>query len=219
MTAVGKSKGGKWVNPPPRLRRALASLERLRRPYDPPAHIYRAKGDRLELFLQGEIGKYNSISRRGILTGHVVAALAKHPRIPEIEVTINSVGGRIIDGLKIYRALRSHGAHVTTIADEMCASAATLVLVAGDLRLAWPGSRLMLHRPASAEEELIARWTSVEHRRRAQLLEQMDSLALDIYSDRCGNRPFFERERKTENYLPMFVAKAHGLIHGLVGEV
>jgi ATP-dependent protease ClpP protease subunit len=155
--------------------------------------------------------------RQGILADHVRAALALYPRASHIEVTINSPGGTVKDAFEIYKMLRAHGAYITTIADDLCASAATIILMAGDLRQAWPESRLKIH-CAATPETLLKRWTAAALRRHAEITEMVDQRILEIYTTRCGSRAFFERELSTEDYLPHIAARAFGVIHCYVGE-
>jgi hypothetical protein len=56
---------------------------------------------------------------------------------------IKSPGGRILEAEKIAALVRQF--HLRTEAKNFCASACTLVLLAGDQRLIWPGSRVGFH--------------------------------------------------------------------------
>ena len=67
----------------------------------------------------------------------------------EITVRILSMGGSVPDGLGIYNALKSHPAKITTINDGVAASIASLVFMAGDVRIAAANSMLMIHAPWS----------------------------------------------------------------------
>lgn len=67
----------------------------------------------------------------------------------EITVRILSMGGSVPDGLGIYNALKSHPAKITTINDGVAASIASLIFMAGDVRIAAANSMLMIHAPWS----------------------------------------------------------------------
>jgi hypothetical protein len=85
--------------------------------------------------------------------------------------------------------------------------------------MAWPECRLKLHAAASRLlDSEKCRWTAEAYRKRARVLEWADQKDLAIYTERCGNRAFFEREIKDEKFLPLSIARAHGVIHCFVGE-
>lgn len=67
----------------------------------------------------------------------------------EITVRILSMGGSVPDGLGIYNALKAHPAKITTINDGVAASIASLIFMAGDVRIAAANSMLMIHAPWS----------------------------------------------------------------------
>lgn len=66
---------------------------------------------------------------------------------PEIVVRILSMGGSVPDGLGIYNALKNHPAKITTVNDGVAASIASLVFMAGDVRISASNSMLMIHAP------------------------------------------------------------------------
>jgi ATP-dependent protease ClpP protease subunit len=89
--------------------------------------------------------------------------------VEAITVRINSIGGSCPDGIAIHNAIKRHKAHVTTIADGMALSIASLILCAGDTRQMAENAMLMVHAP----------WTytmgnSVELR---ELADQLDAWA------------------------------------------
>jgi ATP-dependent protease ClpP protease subunit len=64
-----------------------------------------------------------------------------------ITVRINSIGGSVPDGIAIHNAIRRHPAHVTTIADGMALSIASLILIAGDTVQMAENATFMVHAP------------------------------------------------------------------------
>ena len=62
-----------------------------------------------------------------------------------ITVHINSPGGELYAGVAIYNRLKELSGTVTTINDGLCASAASLIFQAGDIRRMNKGSNLMAH--------------------------------------------------------------------------
>lgn len=62
-----------------------------------------------------------------------------------INVHINSCGGSVWEGIAIYNLLRRHKARVTTTCDGSACSIASVVFMAGDERIVYPTSMLMVH--------------------------------------------------------------------------
>lgn len=93
------------------------------------------------------------------------------PDAKEIEVRICTDGGSVFQGLAMYHALREHPAHVTTKCYGLAASMGSIVFLAGDERVMYPGAMLMVHNPSGMREPILS-----------QAKESM----LDIYEARTG---------------------------------
>src|SRR5690606_6687884 len=65
----------------------------------------------------------------------------------EVTLHINSPGGSVLDALAIYSILRAHNGTVTAVVDGLCASAATIVMLAADEVVMAQHSLLMVHNP------------------------------------------------------------------------
>lgn len=100
---------------------------------------------------------------------------------PEIEVQINSPGGDVFDGLAIYNALRLHKAKVTTRVDGLAASAASVIVQAGDRRIMVESAQLMIH-----EAWGVAIGPADEMREFADLLDQQNTVIAKIYASASG---------------------------------
>lgn len=92
-----------------------------------------------EIFIFGEIVPANINGWDGYVNSKdVIDQLAK-ANGQDICVRINSVGGDVYEGFAIYAELRryakKHGATITTRAEGMCASIATIFFLAGDTRV------------------------------------------------------------------------------------
>ena len=97
----------------------------------------------------------------------------------ELIVYINSCGGEVEEGFAIYDYLRGLGRPIRTIASDMCASIATVVFLAGDVRIA--RGDLMIHNP----------WTNVsgnanELRATADIVEEAERRIERLYAERLG---------------------------------
>ena len=96
-------------------------------------------------------------------------------------VRINSGGGSVFDAVAIYNYLRSRKDGADTIVDGVAASAATLVMLAGEKRSMGTGSFVMVHR-AMADTFGNAQ----ELRKAAENLEKIEDGIKAIYAERTG---------------------------------
>jgi hypothetical protein len=89
------------------------------------------------------------------VTERVQALLADHPAVTAVRLT--SPGGRVVEARDLRDLIRERG--MTTVATGNCASACTVVFLAGRERLLAPGGNLGFHRyrsPALGESEAEA---------------------------------------------------------------
>lgn len=129
----------------------------------------------------------------------------------EIEVQINSPGGDVFDGLAIYNALRTHPAHVTTRVDGIAASAASVIVQAGDRRVMVESAQLMIH-----EAWGLAIGPARELREFADLLDKQNDVIAAIYAARSDRDTAHFRElMSTDTYL----TDAEAVELGLADEV
>lgn len=104
----------------------------------------------------------------------------------EIEVQINSPGGEVFDGIAIYNVLRAHPAKITTRVDGIAASAASIIVQAGDHRVMLAAGQLMIH-----EAWGLCVGPADDMRAYADILEQQNGVLAGIYAARSG-RPVDE---------------------------
>jgi len=104
--------------------------------------------------------------------------------LESVEVEINSPGGSVFEGQRIYSALRgisARGVEVTTTVNGLAASMGSVILMAGDKRQITHGSRIMIH-----EASTIAMGDSRALRKTADLLEGISAEIAGIYAERTG---------------------------------
>lgn len=65
--------------------------------------------------------------------------------VETINVNINSYGGEVEEGIAIYNALKRHPAQIVTRCDGMAASISSVIFMAGDERVVYETSMLMIH--------------------------------------------------------------------------
>lgn len=75
----------------------------------------------------------------------VVDDLAALGPVPELHVRLNSSGGDVFAGIAIYNAIKGLDAHVTVTVEGLAASAASVIMCAGDTIRVHAGSMVMVH--------------------------------------------------------------------------
>ena len=66
----------------------------------------------------------------------------------KITVKLNSCGGDLYTGIAIHNAIKALSADVTIVVEGIAASAASIIMCAGDKVQVYPGSIVMIHEPA-----------------------------------------------------------------------
>lgn len=131
----------------------------------------------------------------------------------KIRVEINSPGGDVFDGIAIYNALRAHPAHVTTRVDGLAASAASLIVQAGDHRVMLSSAQMMIH-----EAWGIVIGPASDMRAMADMLEQQNGVIAGVYASRsdAGDREHFLGLMAAETWLTDSEAVEEGLADEVV---
>lgn len=127
-----------------------------------------------------EIRLYDTIGGWGGISAEDIAAAIPAGET-EITVRINSPGGDVSDGLAMYHYLKDHAASVTTIVDGYAASAASVVMLAGDEVRVHRSSLVMIHNPWT-----IAMGDADEMRHTADTLDEHALALVDIYKTKTG---------------------------------
>lgn len=98
----------------------------------------------------------------------------------QIDVRIASIGGDMLAAGQMYQALVDHPARVRTIADGKAYSAGSMVLQAGDTRLANPMAMVMVHGPSSLIT--FGRGSAKDHREIADALDAHAEAMVPAYT-------------------------------------
>ncbi len=110
------------------------------------------------------------------ITNETLQQLAEYLSGDELEIHVNSAGGNIFSALSMYNLLKNKGASI--VVDGLCASAATLILCAGEVT-ASTGSIFMIHNPGVI---LFDFYTAEELDKLKNSLDLIKESILDIYS-------------------------------------
>lgn len=99
----------------------------------------------------------------------------------EIHVHIHSDGGVVTEGFAIHDFLRAQGKPVKTIIEGNCASIATVIALAGDVRVMTSNSNFFIHNPwgfAGGDKEEIQKY--------ADELDKMEGQIADFYASKTS---------------------------------
>lgn len=119
---------------------------------------------------------YDSVSPKGVMR-----ALKNLGNVDEVVVRINSPGGSVFAGLAIYQYLKDHKASVTVKVDGLAASAASVIMMAGDKIIMGTGAMVMAHNPWT-----IAMGEAKDFRDTADMLDKTQASIISVYKERTG---------------------------------
>lgn len=135
--------------------------------------------------------------------------------LESVDVEINSPGGSVFEGNRIYNALRgmsARGVKVITTVNGLAASMGSVILMAGDERKMTKGSRVMIH-----EASTIAWGDARSLRKNADLLEGISAEIAGVYAERTGGDPKAIRNLMlAETWMTAEEAKSNGFIHAII---
>jgi ATP-dependent protease ClpP protease subunit len=127
-----------------------------------------------------EVYVYDEIGGWGVLAADFVRDLQAIDA-DTITVRISSPGGSVFEALAMHASLRNLEATVNVVIDGLCASAATVVAMAGDTITTAPGSMWMIH---DAIGEVYG--NAADMKQMADLLDKTSANIADIYAGRAG---------------------------------
>lgn len=105
-----------------------------------------------------------------------------------IDILINSRGGSVQDGWAIYDALRSSGKELTATVEGVCASMASVVLMAApkDKRYSAPHATFCIHEPRFAAHSIAIDATAETLATLSEELRIETQKFIDLYAERTG---------------------------------
>ena len=132
-----------------------------------------------------------------------------------LEIEINSPGGSVLDGYRIYNALmgmRSRGVKVVATVNTLAASMGSVILMAADEVKIVEGGRIMIHEAAQA-----VHGNAADHARAAKNLEEISEEIAAIYAKRTKAKPEEMRElMKAETWMGAKEAVERGFADSIV---
>lgn len=117
-----------------------------------------------------------------------------------LEIEINSPGGSVLDGYRVYNSLmqmRGRGVEIIATVNTLAASMGSVILMAANKVRIVEGGRIMIHEASQA-----VAGDSAAHARAAKLLEEISEEIAGIYAKRTGGDPDEMRElMKAETWM------------------
>jgi ATP-dependent Clp protease, protease subunit len=142
-------------------------------------NLTKTEKDKAQVTIYGPIKDFSSFFSGGVSPQKVMQDLDELANAKEITVRINSGGGSAFAGLAIFELLRAHGAKIITRNDGLAASAASIILMAGDEIIMGTGSMVMAHNPWTE-----VRGESKDLRQAADLLDRVGESLINVYTSR-----------------------------------
>lgn len=154
-----------------------------------------------------EVRIYDEIGFWGVTAKDFISQLdAAAGSAAAVIVAVNSPGGDVFDAFAIYNALRRYAGKVTSRVDGVAASAASLVVMAGDTVIMPENAMLMIHNPWT-----IAGGTSDDLRNTADTMDKVRDGIVAAYANRSGQTPEdVQQMMDAETWLTAAEAKALG---------
>lgn len=157
-----------------------------------------------EVFIYDEIGGW------GVMAADFVRDLQAIDA-DTVNVRISSPGGSVFEALAMHASLRNLEARVNVIVDGLCASAATVVAMAGDDITTAPGSMWMVH---DASGTVFGNASDMQQM--ADLLDKTSQNIADIYAARAGgDAKDWRATMQAETWYTADESVAAGLADGL----
>lgn len=130
----------------------------------------------VDIMINGEIGW-------DIDAGTFARAMAQPEVVgaANLNVTLNSIGGDVFDGIAIYNALVAHGGQVTVTVTGLAASIASVIAMAGHKVIMGRGAEMMIH-----DAHAVQVGNAADMRTMADLLDRTSDNIAGFYAERSG---------------------------------
>ena len=130
--------------------------------------------------IYGQIGECDG--QKGVELIDVISQVRKQPEATGFKVHIKSEGGRVDVGFDIYNYLKALGLPIVTIGEELVASIATVIFMAGNKRIVNPNTEFMIHLPMGG----IDFATAAEMEDYTKQMKQAETEIVGFYTKELG---------------------------------
>lgn len=142
-------------------------------------YAFERSGKKVDLYIFGNISSYPY--REKEKDAYAIVKELQELDADEIDVYINSNGGSVSEGLAIYNVLKSHSAKIRTYNTGFACSAASVVFMAGDERVAFLASLFMFHHAWT-----YASGNAAKFRREADALDTITQASIKAYMEKIS---------------------------------
>lgn len=162
-----------------------------------------------------DISIHDEIGLWGVSASAFMRDLRDMGELDEINLSIHSPGGDVLDGWAIYNAIKNNKARVTARVEGLAASMASVILMAADTVEIPENAYIMIHNPWG-----LAVGDAEEMRDTADLLDKLGNGLVNAYSERTGNDEDEIREMMSaETWMDGKEAVERGFADKLIGAV
>jgi ATP-dependent protease ClpP protease subunit len=174
---------------------------------------FTAESGVLEIFIYGRIGG-SWWDDNAVSAASLAKLLQDHASVSTIKLRVNSLGGSVFEGAAIYNLLRRHNARKEVDIDGVAASAASWIVMAGDVRRIGVLGMFMIHE-ASGDT-----WgPAAEHEKTADLLRKMNAQQIDVYATRSKlSRADITKKLEAETWFSAAEALTAGFVTETVAD-
>lgn len=172
----------------------------------------KAKADKPK---SADISIHDEIGLWGVSASQFMRDLRGMGELDEINLSIHSPGGDVLDGWAIYNSLKNNKARVTARVEGLAASMASVILMAADTVEIPENAYIMIHNPWG-----FAVGDAEEMRDTADLLDKLGNGLVNAYASRTGNDEDEIREMMSaETWMDGKEAVERGFADKLIGAV
>ena len=172
----------------------------------------KAKADKPK---SADISIHDEIGLWGVSASAFMRDLRGMGELDEINLSIHSPGGDVLDGWAIYNAIKNNKARVTARVEGLAASMASVILMAADTVEIPENAYIMIHNPWG-----LAVGDAEEMRDTADLLDKLGNGLVNAYASRTGNDEDEIREMMSaETWMDGKEAVERGFADKLIGAV
>lgn len=172
----------------------------------------KAKADKPK---SADISIHDEIGLWGISASAFMRDLRGMGDLDEINLSIHSSGGDVLEGWAIYNAIKNNKARVTARVEGLAASMASVILMAADTVEIPENAYVMIHNPWG-----FAVGDAEEMRDTADLLDKLGNGLVNAYASRTGNDEKDIREwMDAETWMDGKEAVERGFADKLIGAV
>lgn len=142
----------------------------------------------------------------------LVTKLHELEHLSKVTIFIKSDGGDVYSGFSAMDHMRTSPLEITTVADGLCASSATLILYGGDKRLMMKNARILIHQASSEFSGGKFEDLDDEKRHMKSIMKQMREVYKDIPEDKL------DKFMKKDVYITSKECIKYNIVSGIYGQ-